>query len=157
MITPNRLRLGRNNERSPAGIVTVTNDPTKISQHNANVFNTWFEAWLVSHVPKLMVQPKWYKNDRDLKAGDIVLFLKNEKELCNQYQYGKVISTNTSSDGKIRSAEVMYRNNNERIDRTTQRATRQLVRIHSTEDLDILQELGEVATASDIMFKMQHK
>ena len=104
-----------------------------------------------------MVQPKWYKDDRDLKAGDIVLFLKNEKELCNQYQYGKVISTNTSSDGKIPSAEVMYRNNNERIDRTTQRATRQLVRIHSTEDIDILQELGEVATASDIMFKMQHE
>ena len=157
IITPNRLRLGRNNERSPAGIVTVTNDPARICQHNANVFNTWFEAWLVSHVPKLMVQPKWFNNDRDLKVGDIVLFLKNEKELCNQYQYGKVISTNTSSDGKIRSAEVMYRNSNEKTDRITQRATRQLVRIHSTEDIDILHELGEVATASDIMYKMQHE
>ena len=103
-----------------------------------------------------MVQPKWFNNDRDLKVGDIVLFLKNEKELCNQYQYGKVISTNTSSDGKIRSAEVMYRNSNEKTDRITQRATRQLVRIHSTEDIDILQELGEVATASDIMYKMEH-
>ena len=128
-----------------------------ICQHNANVFNTWFEAWLISHVPKLMVQPKWFNNDRDLKVGDIVLFLKNEKELCNQYQYGKVISTNTSSDGKIRSAEVMYRNSNEKTDRITQRATRQLVRIHSTEDIDILHELGEVATASDIMYKLQHE
>ena len=157
IITPNRLRLGRNNERSPSGIVTVTNDTTKICQHNEKVFNSWFEAWLISHVPKLMMQPKWFNNDRDLKVGDIVLFLKNEKELCNQYQYGRVKSTNSGADGKIRSAEVLYRNNNEKTDRTTTRATRQLVRIHSNEDIDILQELGEVAKTSDIMFQLHHK
>ena len=157
IITPNRLRLGRNNERSPLGIVTVTNDPTKISQANERIFNTWFEAWLISHVPKLMNQPKWYNSDQDLKTGDIVLFLKNEKELCNDYQYGKVKSMKVSEDGKIRSAEILYRNSNENTDRITTRATRQLVRIHAVDDIDILQELGEVATIGDMQFKLQHQ
>ena len=157
LITPNRLRLGRNNERSPASVLNVTNDPSKFAKVNENIFNSWFEAWLVSHVPKLMNQPKWYNSDRDLKPGDIVLFLKNEKELCNDYQYGKVQSTKQSSDGKIRSAEVLYRNSNEMIDRTTNRATRQLVRIHSVDELDVIQELGEVATVYDMKYKLDHQ
>ena len=55
----------------------------------------------------------------------------------------------------LRSAEVLYRNNNEKTDRTTTRATRQLVRIHSNEDIDILHE--QVAKTSDNMFQLQHK
>ena len=157
LITPNRLRLGRNNERSPSSVLNVTNDPSKFAKVNENIFNSWFEAWLVSHVPKLMNQPKWYNSDRDLKPGDIVLFLKNEKELSNDYQYGKIQSTKQSSDGKIRSAEVLYRNSSEMVDRTTNRATRQLVRIHSVDDLDIIQELGEVATVYDMKYKLDHQ
>ena len=157
LITPNRLRLGRNNERSPCGALTVSNDPLKFAKVNTDIFNLWFEAWLVSHVPKLMNQPKWYDSDHDLKPGDIVLFLKNEKELCSEYQYGKIISTKPSHDGKIRSAEVLYRNSSEMIDRTTTRAARQLVRIHSINELDIVQELGEVATIYDLKYKLQHQ
>ena len=157
LITPNRLRLGRNNDRSPSGVLSVSSDPSKFDKVNKVMFNTWFEAWLISHVPRLMHQPKWYNSDRDLKQGDIVLFIKNEKELCNHYQYGKVISTKPSSDGKIRSVEVLYRNSNESVDRTTTRATRQLVRIHCVDELDIVQELGEVATLYDIKYKLDHQ
>ena len=146
-----------NNERSPSGVLTLTSDPSKFAKVNTDIFNLWFEAWLVSHVPKLMNQPKWYDSDHDLKPGDIVLFLKNEKELCSEYQYGKIISTKPSHDGKIRSAEVLYRNSSEMIDRTTTRATRQLVRIHSINELDIVQELGEVATIYDLKYKLQHQ
>ena len=157
LITPNRLRLGRNNERSPSGALSVTSDPSKFAKINKDIFNTWFEAWLVSHVPRLMTQPKWYDSDRDLKVGDIVLFIKNEKELCNDYQYGKIASTKQSSDGKIRSAEVLYRNSNETNDRTTTRAARQLVRIHSVDELDIVQELGEIATLYDMKYQLDHQ
>ena len=157
LITPNRLRLGRNNERSPSGVLSLSSDPSKFAKANKDIFNTWFEAWLVSHVPRLMFQPKWYNSDHDLKPGDIVLFIKNEKELCNDYQYGKVVSTKQSSDGKIRSVEVLYRNSNEAVDRTTTRATRQLIRIHSIDELDIVQELGEVATLYDIKYKLEHQ
>ena len=38
------------------------------------IFNSWFDNWLVSHVPKLMKQPKWFKSDLDIKHGDVVFF-----------------------------------------------------------------------------------
>ena len=67
ILTPNRLILGRNNNRSPIGAVVVSNKPVEC-------FTAWFECWLVSYVPKLMRQPKWFDSSRDIKKGDIVLF-----------------------------------------------------------------------------------
>ena len=75
LLTPNRLMLGRNNERSPAGPLCASNDSDKIIEQNANIIKAWFECWLVSHVPKLMEQLKWFSSDRDLKAGDVVLHI----------------------------------------------------------------------------------
>ena len=68
-----------------------------------------------------MHHPKWFVNDKDLKEGDVVLFLKNEKEL--------------GQDGKIRSVNVKYINNNEKVNRFTNRATPQLVDIHAVDDI----------------------
>ena len=53
LITPNRLKLGRNNDRNPSGSVKITSDLKKILEANQNIFNAWFENWLYSHIPKL--------------------------------------------------------------------------------------------------------
>ena len=154
LITPNRLKLGRNNSRSPSGALSLTSDPHKIIESNKKIFSSWFQTWIEVHVPKLMLQPKWHDSDRNLDNGDIVLFLKSEKELCDDYQYGQVVSINKGTDGKVRSAEIQYQNSNEKTKRTTNRAARQLVKIYSINDLDILKELGEVATYVDMKTRM---
>jgi len=64
LITPNRLKLGRNNERSPTGNLITINSYDKILENNTNIFNSWFENWLMVHVPKLMYHPKWFKSNR---------------------------------------------------------------------------------------------
>ena len=157
LITPNRLKLGRNNDRSPVGAMNVTNDPTKFATINKQIFNAWFDAWLVTHVPKLMYHPKWFNSDSDLEKGDIVLFLKHENSLSNDYQYGMVELVHKGIDGKIRTVDIKYRNHNENVDRITRRATRQLVVIHQVHDLDIMVELGEVATVCDMKLRGQHQ
>ena len=48
---PNRLMLGRKNDRSPTGNLVTTNDPRKIIRANNETFNTWFECWLISYIP----------------------------------------------------------------------------------------------------------
>ena len=88
ILTPNRLILGRNNERCPTGNFDVTNDPRKIILANSDIFKTWFECWLISYVPTLIKQPKWFNSDRDIKLGDVIIFLKRSKEFEKQYQYG---------------------------------------------------------------------
>ena len=39
LLTPNRLLLGRNNERSPVGDFIITDDPSKILETNAKVYD----------------------------------------------------------------------------------------------------------------------
>ena len=65
-----------------------------------------------------------------------------------------------SEDVKIRQTEILYRNSNENTDRITTRATRKLGRIHANDDIDdidILQELGEVTIISDTQFKLHYQ
>ena len=149
LITPNRLRMGRNNDRCPVGTLSISQDYGKIIASNQRIFDSWFENWLLSHVPKLMEQPKWFKCDQDLKAGDIVLFLKHESVVESNYQFGIVKSVEIGRDGKIRKVKVRYRNHNENIHCETDRATRSLVIIHSVDELNVMQKLGKIARDVD--------
>ena len=155
LITPNRLKLGRNNSRSPIGNLTITNDADKIIEHNRKIFNTWFENWLISHVPKLVNQPKWYNSDEHLKEGDVVLFLKHDSILSSTYQYGMVKSTEAGDDGVIRKVHIKYRNHNEKRDRETFRSVRQLVVIHRVDELDLAKELHDVCEIANSILRKE--
>ena len=155
LITPNRLRLGRNNERSPVGHLSIPSSFDKTLKANVKIFNSWFENWLVVHVPKLMHHPKWFKSDFHIKVGDIVLFLKHESSLSNVYQYGMVIDTEQSRDGLIRKVKLKYKNHNEDVTRETFRSVRNLVMIHQIEELNVMEELYEMARYVDQKFQKQ--
>ena len=150
LITPNRLKLGRNNDRSPIGSLAVCPDYDKMIAENQRIYNAWFENWLISHVPKLMEQPKWFRSDRDMKQGDIVIFLKQESEIGSKYQYGIIAATEIGRDGKIRKVHVRYRNHNEKVDRITFRSTRASVIIHPVDEINVMQQIGEIANEIDI-------
>ena len=96
-----------------------------------------------------MHQPKWFNSDRNTKIGDVVLFLKSDKEFDKQYQYGIVKHTKKGIDGKIREIDIEYRNHNEVVKRTTNRGTRDVVVIHPVDELGILGELGAITKTID--------
>ena len=144
LITPNRLILGRNNERCPNAPLVLSGDHRKLIENNANIFRAWFKAWLVSYVPLLMERPKWHNGHRDINVGDIVLFLKSEKEYDEQYQYGIVCSVNRGDDGHIRRVEIGYQNSSENLKRTTQRGVRDIILIHPIDELDIYEQLEQL-------------
>ena len=126
LLTPNRLLLGRNNDRSPVEPVDVTGVHDKIIEANNEIFRIWFKCWLTEYVPKLMQQQKWFESSvRELNVGDIILFKKAEKELECQYKYGIVKELNRSKDEVARSAVVEYQNSDENIRRTTRRGMRE--------------------------------
>ena len=60
-----------------------------------------------------------------------------------------------SKDDIIRKVKVKYRNHHENFDRVTYRPVRQLVMIHPINELNIVQELGEIANFTDYKFKLQ--
>ena len=145
LITPNRLKMARNNNRSPVGTITLTEDVRKIMTQNNKVFEAWFKAWLTSCVPTLMHHPKWFKSDEDPRVGDIVLFLKSDKEFNKIYQFGIITDLKASRDGKIRQVEVQYQNYTEKVKRTTSRGTREIVVIHPFGELGLTRELNILA------------
>ena len=154
LLTPNWLHLGRNNDRSPIGSMMVTNNPDKFLFTNKKLFNTWFEFWLISYAPKLIHHPKWFQTERDVKIGDVVLFLKKENHLSSTYQYGMISDLSRSSDEKSRKATVRYWNSTKAVDRFTNPAVWQLIVIHPADELNMMEELGQIPTFADMQYKL---
>ena len=100
---------------------------------------------MVSYVPSLVQKPKWFDSDRNISVGDVVLFLKAEKEFERQYQYGIVSTVVTGRDGIIRVVEIQYQNHAEKARRTTRRCVRDIVVIHPVEELGLSKELDNLA------------
>ena len=145
LITPNRLLLGRNNNRAPTKPLILSTDAKKIIQTNEDIFTAWFQSWLVSYVPTLVPQPKWFKTDWDIAVGDIVLFSKSDKEFENLYQYGIVKVLYTGKDGLIRTVGVEYQNASEDTKRSTKRGVLEIVVIHQVDEVSISKELFDLA------------
>ena len=78
-----------------------------------------------------------------------MLFTKQECELGSTYQYGIIDVVESGRDGKVRKVRVRYRNHNEKTDRITFRSARSLVVIHSIDEVNVMQELGEIAIQVD--------
>ena len=48
LITPNQLKVGRSNERSPVSPLKVVGNHLKAIEENKKIFSVWFEACLIS-------------------------------------------------------------------------------------------------------------
>ena len=105
----------------------VTDNPDRILKENRKMFNSWFEAWLISHVPRLMNHPKWFSTDHDIKICDVVLFLKQDRVLSNGYQYDLVNEIVPSKDGVVCKVIVPYRNHQENVDQYTTRSVQYVI------------------------------
>ena len=136
IITPNRLRLARNNNRSPVGPLEVTGKVERLLRVHREAYEAWWEAWLVSALPKLIPQPKWFNSHQCLQKGAIVLFNKSEASLVGEYHYGIVEEVRVGSDNQIRTVVVKYKNFNEKVFQRTVRAVRTLIVIHRVDEID---------------------
>jgi hypothetical protein len=145
ILTPNRLILGRNNNRNPTAPLEISNDFRRIIESNNEIFTVWFREWLISYVPMLIEKPKWFVSERHISVGDVVLFLKSEQEFDRQYQYGIVRKAIVSRDGVVRVAEIEYQNHGENLKRCTKRGVRDIVVVHQVDEIGISRELYDLA------------
>ena len=56
-------------------------DNNKILQDVEKRNAAWFKVFKDSCVPRLVMQQKWFQNERDLAVGDLVYFRKVDSEL----------------------------------------------------------------------------
>ena len=155
LITPNRLRLGRNNDRSPIGSLDISNSVDRILNLNSDIFNAWWQAWLVSALPKVVPQPKWFKTEQDLQEGDLVYFMKSESKLSNEYTMGKVDQVITGKDGITRRIVIKYFNHNESEPKFSDRAVRSVIKIFSIDEFCLAEDLAILQKKIDKKFGKQ--
>ena len=97
IITPNRLKLGRNNSRSLEGSgidLEMSSNFTKILDRNRFIYQQWYQTF-IDNVHLLNLRPnKWLKSDRIPEVSDIVLFVFNDSSYTKEsicWKLGKVV------------------------------------------------------------------
>lgn len=102
IITANRLKLGRNNNRSLEGYISLPKGvgPDSLLKRNQEIQKVWYQM-LIDRIHHLIPRPaKWSKTD-DVNVGDICLFIYNENPGMGKYVWkiGKV--TDTSKENSV--------------------------------------------------------
>ncbi len=108
----------------------------KLTKRFENVQRTqqeFWKRWIEEVFPEKLRQSKWKQEKRDLKVGDVVL-RKDETAAGQTYKYAKVIRVHTSTDGKVRAADIEYKLPGESVFRTTTRPIHKLVMVVPVEE-----------------------
>ena len=120
-------------------------DSNKILKDVQKRNEAWFKIFKDSCVPRLVMQQKWFKNERDLAVGDLVFFRKDNSELGEgDWTVGMVDQVIPSKDKLIRQVIIKYRNSSEDFDTLSKRNPRKCVRLCNVDDSGLWDDLSWV-------------
>ena len=148
-ISPNMMRVGRNNDRSLEGNIRLPVGGSEMVKKVDKLYKAWYRLWKDAVVPKLIRQPKWFKTDKHLRPGDLVYFEKDPSKLSSVWVMGRVDQVVRSKDGLVREAIVAYRNHTENFNRLTNRAVRSLVKLFSIDEDCVQEDLAKLQKRID--------
>ena len=93
IVTPNRLLLGRNNQRSPTFVAEFETGLQQYDERllrNSTINHTWYEL-LLKMVPDLVFRPKWFDNTiHKPQVGDYVFFRHNESTMGPEHHVWRI-------------------------------------------------------------------
>ena len=153
LITPSRLILGRNNRRAPTGYTRVDSFSRQVEDLD-KVHKSWWKTWKLERLLEYIPRPnKWLKNTREPQVDDIVIFLREDKDVTlgqTLWRLGRITQVVVSADGAKRKILIEYRNAKEKKFRDTWRSTRKVAIIHRESDLELVEELNQAAKTAAI-------
>ena len=158
LITPSRLILGRNNRRALGGHARIQG-PSRLMKQMEQVYEAWWKVWQNERLVDYIPQPRqWTETRGEIKVGDVVIFLKTDKEQSlgdPVWKMGRIKELEISNDGLARTAIVEYKNATESVFRTTRRSVRKIAVLHREGDLELVQELNEASRRAGVHFMQQ--
>ncbi|XP_013384966.1 uncharacterized protein LOC106154941 [Lingula anatina] len=108
ILTPNSLLLGRSTSRNPGGYDANPSLRSRLTLVEGCVKQFW-EQWKNLFAHTLVHQTKWFKGNRDLKVGDVVI-VPDSNVLKGEYRLAKVTEVFPGTDGLVRRVKVSYKN-----------------------------------------------
>ena len=152
-LTPARLIMGRNNQRSPIDLPVIAG-PSRLLKQMRELSEAWWETWdkewLVGLIPKAS---GWPDSSPRIAVGNIVVFQKLGQEAKlgkTPWRTGRVVETHVSKDNVCRSVTLEYKNVGETKMRTTKRSVRTVGVLYPEDELDLCSKLNAACKAASI-------
>ena len=157
LITPSRLMHGRNNRRCLSGHATVEM-PSKLLDQMEDTTKAWWKVWEKQRIQEYIAQPsKWLQSGGTVNKGDIVVFLRQKKDLAvgePVWRVGRVTELAPGRDGQCRQVTVEYRNADEEVFRKVVLDSRQVAILHHEGELDLIDVLNEASRENNILYHL---
>ena len=135
IITPNRLKLGRNNYRSLEGNgidLDMSSNFTKILDRNRSIYQQWYQSF-IDNVHLLNLRPnKWLKSSRLPNVNDVVIFVFNDSNYTKESAYWRLAKVVEVQGSKV---VLKYGIKANRMGQTLTRSVR---------DISIVYSVGEM-------------
>ena len=146
IITPNRIKLGRNNKRSLYGEgidLEMSSNYTMLLDRNKQIYRVWYQMYIDS-IHLISLRPaKWMKSGDQPKLGDVVLFVMKESPDYNkktaEWRLGIVVEI---GERKV-TLEFSGRNDKSKRERL----------VRSPRDVCVLLSVDELAITSKSYFE----
>ena len=122
-LCPNDLILGRASARIPQGEFKARSSQKHRVDFLQNVVSGFWRRWTHEVFPKLVIEPKWHTERRNVRVGDVVM-VEDINVVRGEWKIALVTRTQESADGKVRRVGVSYRTaagTKQEIDRAVQR------------------------------------
>ena len=109
LITPSMLLTARSGTDLPMKEFADEDNPGKRLAYRQNLEHQWWEQWKIQCFDSCIPTKAWYKEERGVKAGDVVLINYVDKSKSGTWKFGIVKSIETDTDGLVRTCIVGYR------------------------------------------------
>ncbi len=109
-ITPNHLLLGRASAEVISGWGRGEDAPlTRRLEFVRTIADMFWAKWIAHVAPVMRLQNKWFREEREVRPGDVVLLLYDSK-ISKRYRLGRVeeIELGSARDGRKRTIIVRY-------------------------------------------------
>ena len=106
-LCPNDLILGRASNHVPQGPFLERNSNKNRFDFLQSIVNTFWKCWVREVFPRLVIEPKWHTEHRNLSEGDVVL-VEDANPVRGKWKLGKVEKPIISQDGKVRRVELSH-------------------------------------------------
>ena len=109
LITPNMLLTARSGVDLPSQDFIGDENPGRRLAYRLELENNWWEQWKKQCFDSCLPSKTWFREERGVKQGDVVLINYVDKSKLGTWKLGIVESVEFDDDGLVRTCIVGYR------------------------------------------------
>ena len=150
VLTPNSLKLNTSSNRSPAGLFTIPETPTKLMDDIEECYKLFYKVWNTDYIPLIAGRQKWHLEAENLRENDVGYFKLRESAISTKWVLGKVEFVVMSKDNKVRKVGISYKQTNDEGEgeiNVIERPARECVKLFNIEDSTLLDDMKAVREA----------